>query len=220
MLIIGHRGACALEPENTLRSFQRAIDLGVDMIELDIYQIEDQLIVIHDNTLDRTTTGTGLLTDHSFQQLRKLNAGKGAHIPTLTEVLDLTRGKVSLNIEIKGPSLVPLLHQTIQEENNILISSFDWPQLIEYRNLDSEIPIGILGKNGFPLAHKINATAIHPHLSELSPEYIQHAKKQNLQVYTYTIRTDADWLLAKSLNVDGCFVDDPSKYNCSKQQKQ
>lgn len=213
MIIIGHRGACALEPENTLRSIQRAIELGVDMIEIDIYQIEDQLILIHDENLERTTNGKGKIYDHSFDQLRLLDAGKGERIPTLDEVLELTQGKVPLNIEIKGPSLLPLLLETIQEEKNLLLSSFDWQQLRQLRKLAPTIPIGVLGDDGFALAKELNAISIHPALQELSAEYVNQAKSLDLLVYPYTVRTDTDWKLVNDLNVDGCFLDDPFTYH-------
>ena len=215
MLIIAHRGARALEPENTLRAIRKAMDLNVDMIEIDIHQLDDQLIVIHDKTLDRTTNGTGKIQDYTFAQLRELDAGKGEQIPTLAEVLDLTRGKVALNIEIKGKSLVPLLYETIKAESNLLISSFDWQQLHQLRALDSSIDIGVLGAEGFDTAKKLNAVSINPELTELSDEYMRKAKELSLKVYTYTIRTDNDWKLAIKHQVAGCFVDNPKVYRNS-----
>lgn len=90
VLKIGHRGAMGYEPENTLRSFRKAIELNVDMIELDVYVCKTgELVVIHDDKLDRTTNGKGNVSDTSFQELRKLNAGEEEKIPTLQEVLDL-----------------------------------------------------------------------------------------------------------------------------------
>ena len=126
MLIIGHRGACGLEPENTLRSVQRAMDLGVDMVEIDIYEHEGRLIVMHDETLDRTTNGVGKYSDYSLDHLRKLDAGKGERIPYLEEVIELTRDKVGLNIEIKGRGVVPLLDQTIHSDDGFLVSFINW----------------------------------------------------------------------------------------------
>ena len=80
--IIGHRGAAGLEPENTLRSFSRAVRLGVDAVELDVHWVHDELIVIHDDTLERTTNGTGPLDSISLAELRELDAGAGERIPT------------------------------------------------------------------------------------------------------------------------------------------
>ena len=88
MLCIGHRGAMGHEPENTLLSVRKALSLGVDAVEIDVYNVEDNLVVIHDRNLSRTTNGTGYLTERSFQYLRSLDAGKGEQIPTLREVID------------------------------------------------------------------------------------------------------------------------------------
>ncbi|HWB60056.1 MAG TPA: glycerophosphodiester phosphodiesterase family protein, partial [Chthoniobacteraceae bacterium] len=85
-LCIGHRGAKGLEPENTLRSIRRALDLGVDGVEIDAWFVDGEVIVIHDDTLERTTNGHGLVQEQTFDYLRSLDAGKGEKIPTLREV--------------------------------------------------------------------------------------------------------------------------------------
>src|SRR3989344_9380836 len=104
MLKIGHRGACGYAPENTLKSFQRAIDLGVDAIELDVQLCKSgELIVMHDNTVDRTTDGSGFIKKLKLKDLKKLDAGEGERIPTLEEVLNLVDRRVKVNIELKGP---------------------------------------------------------------------------------------------------------------------
>ena len=102
-LKIGHRGACGYEPENTLRSFKKALDLGVDTIELDVHKTKDEAtVVIHDEKVDKTTNGTGFVADKSLEEIKKLDAGKGEKIPTLEEVLDLVNRKAQVNIELKG----------------------------------------------------------------------------------------------------------------------
>lgn len=101
-MIVGHRGAAGYEPENTLLSFQKAIDIGVDWIEMDVHRSADgHLVVIHDDTVDRTTGGHGKVSEMTLAELKKLNAGKGQQIPTLQEVIDLAKGKVKMIIEIK-----------------------------------------------------------------------------------------------------------------------
>ena len=101
---VGHRGAAGHEPENTLRSFRKALDLGADMVELDVHLCgTGELVVIHDETVDRTTDGSGSVRDMPFHELRGLDAGKGERIPTLREVLDLLEGRAGVNIELKGP---------------------------------------------------------------------------------------------------------------------
>ncbi|MBI2176061.1 glycerophosphodiester phosphodiesterase [Candidatus Woesearchaeota archaeon] len=103
---IGHRGAAFLEPENTLRGFRKAIELGVDYVEFDIHRCKSgELVVIHDETVDRTTNGKGYVAELTLQQLKRLDAGKGEQIPTLQEAIDCCRGKVKMQIEIKAAGI-------------------------------------------------------------------------------------------------------------------
>ena len=99
-----HRGASAEYPENTILAFRRALDQGVDALELDIHRTaDDKLVVIHDSTLERTTNGKGRIRDHRFDEIRQLDAGQGEKIPTLMEVIELARAaQVRLCVEIKG----------------------------------------------------------------------------------------------------------------------
>jgi glycerophosphoryl diester phosphodiesterase len=100
---IGHRGACGHAPENTLSSFELAIEMGCPWIELDVYHIDGELLVIHDDTLERTTNGTGDVMDQSVAYLRTLDAGDGQQIPTLNEIIELVGHRAGINVELKGP---------------------------------------------------------------------------------------------------------------------
>lgn len=103
MLKIGHRGACGYEPENTLRSFQKAIELGVDVVECDAHLSKDgRVVIMHDDTVDRTTNGSGRIDQLTYGEITELDAGEGEIVPTLEEVIDLCRGKCELNVEVKG----------------------------------------------------------------------------------------------------------------------
>ncbi len=103
VLRIGHRGAAGHAPENTLDSFRKAVELECDMTELDVHVCASgEVVVIHDETLDRTTDGKGQVSDHKLSELKQLDAGNGEEIPTLAEVLMLLKDKVMLNIELKG----------------------------------------------------------------------------------------------------------------------
>ena len=115
--VIGHRGAPTEEPENTLRSFRRALDLGVAAVELDVQLTRDgRLAVIHDETLDRTTNGHGRVKEFTLAELQKLDAGKGESIPALEEVLELTRGRAHLLVEMKQPEAMGALLQFFREQ--------------------------------------------------------------------------------------------------------
>ena len=109
--IVGHRGAPREEPENTQRSFRRALDLGVAAVELDVQLTRDErLAVIHDETLDRTTNGRGRVRDFTLAELQRLDAGKGEPVPALEEVLEIARGRAHLLVEMKQPEAMgPLL---------------------------------------------------------------------------------------------------------------
>ena len=134
-LKIGHRGAPGYEPENTLRSFEKAISMGVDMVELDVHKCKSgELVVIHDKKVNRTTNKKGFVKNKNLQQLKTLDAGKKEKIPTLKEVLDFINKRVKINIELKGPKTTEAVLKLIEEYINkkkskysqFIISSFDW----------------------------------------------------------------------------------------------
>lgn len=103
LLCIGHRGAKGHEPENTLRSIRKAIELGTPCIEIDVHHVDGHLVVFHDDRLERRTNGIGNLAEQSFEYLRSLDAGNGERIPTLQEVCETIGPGIGLNIELKGP---------------------------------------------------------------------------------------------------------------------
>lgn len=152
-LLGGHRGNPAEFPENTLSSFRSALDLGVDLIECDVHlSSEGELVVIHDHSLDRTTDGTGLVRDHTLEELRGLDAGAGERIPLLSEVLDLVRGRAGLAIEIKqAPLPYPGLEERLLERlaaaemtDQCAVISFFHPSVKLVKELDPRIEVGIL----------------------------------------------------------------------------
>jgi len=125
---IGHRGAAFLEPENTLRGFRKAIELGVDYVEFDVRRCNGgQIVVIHDETVDRTTNGKGLVADLTIPQLKALDAGKGERIPTLQEAIECCKGKVKMLIELKEKSLEDEVVATIIDNDavdDVIVQSF------------------------------------------------------------------------------------------------
>jgi glycerophosphoryl diester phosphodiesterase len=127
-MIVGHRGAAGYEPENTLLSFKKAIEIGVDWIEFDLHRSADgHLVVIHDDSVDRTTNGHGKVSDMTLAELQQLDAGKGQHIPTLQEVIDLAKGKVKLIAEIKQEGIELELLDVIDRNdavNDCMVASF------------------------------------------------------------------------------------------------
>lgn len=159
-VIIGHRGAAGLVPENTLPSFRAAVDLDVQAVELDVHVCEGQLVVIHDPTLERTTNGAGAVLDTPFAALRALDAGAGARIPTLAEVVEILPEHVGLNIELKGAGTAPVLADWLPAPGarEVIVSSFDHDALRQFRSLRADYPAA-------PLFGRWKPTAIETALS-------------------------------------------------------
>lgn len=210
MKLIGHRGVCGLEPENTLRSIKRAIELGLTTIEIDVYRIEGELIVIHDDTVDRTTNGSGCIYDLGLDKIRSLDAGKGEKVPFLFEVLEILSSDCLLNIEIKGANVANALIEQVKD-SKVIISSFDWAQLITCRSLVPDIPLAVLTEQRSPweIASKVKAHAINPSIEMVNSSFVKQAHSSGYEVWAYTIRSIEQWHKALSNKVDACFVDDP-----------
>lgn len=224
MLKIGHRGAKGYEPENTLIAFEKAINLGVDGIELDVHvSFDNELIVIHDETVDRTTNGKGEVNQLYLKELKALKIEITEKIPTLTEVLDLVNQRCFINIELKGigtaQPVIQLIAHYISEKNwdynNFIISSFDWKMLEETHSLDSKIKIGVLTEESIDtalaLAKKINAFAIHPNYELLSKENVILMQQNGFEVYPWTVNSENAIQKIKSFNVNGIISDFPDR---------
>lgn len=214
MLKIGHRGAKGHSPENTLVSFQKAIYLGVDMIELDVRLSLDKVpMVIHDETIDRTTSKTGLVTDYNAKELQQLG------IPTLRDVFALVDNRCEINVELKTFSatqpVLDLIAKSTFDQNRILISSFDWNALQEVQFHDEDIRIGVLTETDLDLtlafAKFIKAYSINPYYHLLTAENVQKIKEKGFKVFPWTINEPEDITFVKSLEVDGIITDFPER---------
>lgn len=218
MLKIGHRGAKGYEPENTLISFGKAIDLNVDGIELDVHLSSDgEVMVIHDKTIDRTTNGKGFVENFTSSQLKELD------IPTLIEVLDLVNCNCLVNIELKGigtakPVIELIEHFTLDKNWNytdFLVSSFEWKMLEEVHLLNPKIRIGVLTEESIEkalaFAKKIKAFSIHPDYALLSKENVALMQENGFEVYPWTVNSNEDIQKIKSFNVNGIISDFPDR---------
>lgn len=220
MLKIGHRGACGYEPENTLRSFQKALDLGVDMVEFDVHKIKTgELVIIHDDLVNRTTNGKGYVADYDFASLRKLDAGKGERIPTLDEALDLIIGKCQVNIEIKGAGVAEDLVEVIRQRNifdQVLVSSFRYEQLLIVKDIESRIPLALLSEEYrlipyLDLSKELGAKDFNINLLFVDQEYINTIHQADLRVNIYTVNDPLDIQRMKEYGVDGIFSNYPDR---------
>lgn len=214
-LCIAHRGGPG--PENSLAAVEAALALGVDGIEIDIWQIEGELLVTHDRRLGRQLPGQGLLIEQSLAQLNRLRLENGEPIPRLADVLNLVAGRVWLNIEIKGPDCADALAEQLRglgpALERVLVSSFDHPQLAQMQRLLPEVHRGVLVA-GIPLDYArccdaLDAWSLHSALDFTSPELVADAHARGLQHWVYTANHEDDWRQLWELGVDGIFTDRP-----------
>lgn len=223
MLVFAHRGASGTEPENTLRAIKSALDMNVDGIEIDIFEADNTLFVIHDRWLHRTTTGSGQIYQHKTNYLRSLDAGLGEKIPTLDEVLLLINGQCVLNIELKGIENIKLLFSSLDSAlqnsaltvDNILLSSFNHPLLHMIHQQRPEFAIGALTAS-CPLdyatfAEQLNAYSVHIDIDFINQAFVEDAHQRGLKVLVYTVNELDDIQAMKKLGVDGVFTNYPTR---------
>ncbi len=219
-MIIGHRGAAGLAPENTLPSFARALALGVDAIELDIYLVDDALLVFHDDNLERTTNGRGALAKQSLAALRTLDAGAGAQIPLLEEVLELVAGRVLVNVELKGPGTAAPLAQRLARypDTRFLVSSFNHQQLDDFHALAPEVPKAPLFAKPdgqmLAIAQRLNAQAINLSRRIASPGLLATIHDHGFRSLVYTVNDLAEARQLYRQGANGIFTDYPDR--CSR----
>jgi glycerophosphoryl diester phosphodiesterase len=218
ILKIGHRGAKGHKPENTLISFEKAIDFNVDGVELDVHlSLDGKLIVIHDETIDRTTPNNGFVKNSTSSDLKELG------IPTLIDVLDLVNRRCFVNIELKGigtsKPVVELIAHYISAKNwkytDFLVSSFDWNMLEEVRFLNPKIRTGVLTEESveeaLAFAKEIKAVSIHPDYALLSRENVALMQENGFKVFPWTVNSTEDIQKIKSFNVNGIISDFPDR---------
>ncbi|MCR9258489.1 MAG: hypothetical protein NXH95_02110 [Pseudomonadaceae bacterium] len=225
--VIGHRGAAGLAPENTLPSFQRALDLRCPMIELDVHLAdlrakEKQLVVIHDKKLSRTTNGKGLVSDHSLAELRSLDAGEGALIPTLAEVFSLLQSHerrfgqtVALNIELKGEGTGIEVAQWLAKMPSwpVVVSAFNHDELRSFRTLDASTPVATLfdkyRKDWLETARSLKAVGVNVSLKLARQAMVEEMSEAGFPVCVYTVNDPGVALQLKARGVKGIFTDRP-----------
>ncbi|MFW9937409.1 MAG: glycerophosphodiester phosphodiesterase [Candidatus Thorarchaeota archaeon] len=223
MLIIGHKGASKTEPDNTLRAFQKAIELKADYIEFDIHQSKDgEIVVMHDDNTLQTTGYDGYIKEMTLEELKKLDCGMGERIPTLKEVIKLCKGKIGLQIEVKviniGEKVVDLLKEADLIESSI-ISSFIHNEVIKIKNYEPKAKVAALipsqiedssnlKKVARRLIRKEKFFAIHPYFIGVNKELVDYCHKNNLKVNVWTVNEQKDMENLIKSGVDGIITDD------------
>ncbi len=232
--IIAHRGFSQKYPENTLAAFQAAMAAGAAMIELDVMLSRDRKpVVIHDETLERTTNGCGAVSHFTMAELKNLDAGSWFHptfadqrLPELSEVLDLMGGKTRVNIEIKAqayeqahpPDAIEKQVVAMVKKKNlvksVLISSFEIDFLVQIASMPDPPAIALISQT--PASRRIVALlkhmkvfSWHPDYEIVTPRQVHRMHAAGIRVFPYNVTTYADYLQIMDMNVDGVIADDP-----------
>lgn len=224
-VLIGHRGACGYEPENTLKSFTQAIDMGCDGIELDVHVCKSgEVVVLHDTTLDRTTNGKGNVTEKTLEELKQYDAGKGEKIPTLAEVLDLLGDRITINIELKGygtlEPTVSLLEEYFKmgklSPSNVVLTSFIHEYIKDARTLLPIVRTGLLIRSellGFSaLSEAADADYLVTFYEYANENVISDAHSRGIKVMTYTVNDMEEIRRLKKLGIDGIITNYPDRF--------
>lgn len=215
--VYAHRGASAEFPENTMAAFRRALELEVEGIELDVHLSKDGVpVVIHDETVERTTDGSGAVADLTVEELRALDAGEGQPVPTLEQVLDLVGDKVHLDIEVKaneaGKAVIELLRG--RGDTRWLISSFDWNVLRYVRSVDAGAELWPLtigaSEEAIEIASALGSPALAIHEKALDDRVVAHLKGQDLGFWPWTVNDPARAIVLAEWGAIGICTDDPA----------
>ncbi len=216
-IIYGHRGSSAFEPENTMRAFARAFQDGAKGIEFDIRLTKDkQIVIIHDETINRTSNGSGLVRDLTYEELQKFDFGKGEKIPLLKDVLKLYGNRFWLNIEIKEIGLEDLLIELLTELNiikKIVISSFIKEPLEKIKEIISTYNTAFLYSlkkvNLTYIKQELKCDGIHPSKNNITKRVLTKAKEMNLAIRVWTVDNPKNALKLVKMGVDGIITNNP-----------
>jgi len=223
LFCFGHRGTRGHEPENTVRSVRRALELGADGVEVDVRLADGRLMVIHDATLKRTTNGHGRVAKKPFAYLRSLDAGAGERIPTLEEIFDAVDRRAIVNVELKdaratGP-VAALIVDYVKERGwrfeDFIVSAFDHSQLRKIKKICPLIRTGALihrvPRRLARLVEALNVESIHPPRRWVTLKLVDEAHRLGRKVFVFTVNEPAQIARMKSLGVDGVFTDFPER---------
>lgn len=225
-ICVAHRGASGRWPENTLLAFQQALQAGARWLELDVQLSADgELVVIHDESLERTSDGAGLVAEQTFEQLRQLDVGRGQKVPLLAEVLDLAAGKATVNIELKGegtgePVAKLLLQRLVagkQPLDQILASSLYENELRCFAKSAPQVPLALVADVVEPriwqLVTELNLWSLHLEKSSIDKSLLAVADDRDIRLLAYTVNDPRELRRLKDLGVAGVFTDFPELFN-------
>ncbi|MEU0036288.1 glycerophosphodiester phosphodiesterase family protein [Streptomyces sp. NPDC006333] len=214
-LTIGHRGVMGVEPENTLRSFIAAQNAGLDLIELDLHLSKDgALVVMHDADVDRTTDGSGPISEMTLAELRALDAGCGERVPVFEEVLDAVRSP--LQAEIKDTAAARALADVMHRRDlvgRVEVSSFHDEAIAEVTRLVPGVRTALIasryGVDVVDRAVEVGAATVCLNIRRLTLEVVEHARKSGLRIIGWVVNTQDQLRLVRALELDGATTDYP-----------
>ena len=212
---IGHRGASGLEPENTLRSFRRAEEVGADALELDLRVTRDgHLVVLHDPTVDRTTNGTGPVHGLTLAEVQRLDGGMGEGIPTFREALGVTILPIQAELKV-GEAAEPLARVILEEDvaERVMPISFDPEALRRLKRALPDQPVGLI-RSGAPsetaeLALAVGADLVSLQWAYLTADAVERCRRADLKVTAWTVNEPWQMRRAIELGVKGIVTDRP-----------
>jgi glycerophosphoryl diester phosphodiesterase len=226
LLNIAHRGASGDFPENTLVAFEAAIRAGAQMCELDVQLCADgAAVVIHDDTVNRTTRGRGAVAAMSLAEIRRLDAGvkfaaafAGTGVPTLEDVLEIVKGRCALNVELKGLRVETEVCRLLREHGAIadtIVSSFDWESLAAAQAIEPAVRLGVLADRRpdamLAQALRLRAVSVNPRYDIVNETVVDKAHQAGLQVLVWTIDGVSRMRQMIALGVDGIMTNYPAR---------
>jgi glycerophosphoryl diester phosphodiesterase len=221
--VMGHRGACGYEPENTLRSFAKALELGVSLIECDVrFSKDGELVVIHDATIDRTTNGKGRVKDFTLTELKEFDAGKGEKIPTLKEACDYINRRAVINIELKeygtACAIVHILNDYFKQgwkPEDFIISSFNHAELKYFHELCPDVQVAVifgdLPVDCALVASLVPSQIIGIHKDFITRELVKDLHEKGLKVFVWTVNESDELAHFIAMGVDGICCNYPDR---------
>jgi glycerophosphoryl diester phosphodiesterase len=230
-IVIGHRGAAGEAPENTLASFALALKQGAEGIELDVHLTSDsEIVVCHDPALDRTTNGSGLIYEKSWEEIKFLDAGiwfseahRGERVPLLREVFELVPQGILINVEVKHAyegrmekALLAFLRESGRMED-VVISSFDHKVIQRIKKAEPRVKVGLLyaanliDHAAYAKHIGVDVYSLHPHYQCIEKEDVASAAAAGLAIYPYTVNDLMDYKRMIASGVSGIITDYPAK---------
>ncbi|MCJ7651342.1 MAG: hypothetical protein MUP85_22265 [Candidatus Lokiarchaeota archaeon] len=228
IIIMGHKGASKIAPENTLKAFKEAIRLKADAVEFDVHEtLDGELVIIHDdNTLSRAGT-EGIVKEMTLKELKKLNFGDGERIPTLLELIDLAKDKISLNCEIKVEGIAKKIVQIFQDADildSTMVSSFLHAELIKIQQIEPQLKLATLVPNEagkfsdwnfkkkfIDYTSENNYYAINPLYKLADRQFIEYAHEKNVKVFPWTVNSGIAMRKLINMGTDGIITNDISR---------